>query len=129
MADFHLCLIYWILQLSRIYTIMLNTRKKSCWICLCTPSLHFRRRPPQSNWLIYTFHQLNKILFSFEHIHEWYFTFYFKNYLRYSFLNYHLNYTWNEQIQCINTVKVHGVFPSSYKEFRIFTESSISLSQ
>jgi len=27
------------------------------------------------------------------------------------------------------TVKVHGVFPSSRREFRIFTENSISLSQ
>src|SRR4051795_7384860 len=29
----------------------------------------------------------------------------------------------------MNTVKVHGVFPSSRREFRIFTESSISQSQ
>lgn len=46
-----------------------------------------------------------------------------------NFLSYHLSYTRSRSKQLMNTVKVHGVFPSGHEEFRIFTENSISLSQ
>ena len=40
-----------------------------------------------------------------------------------------LNYASGKLRQCITTVKVYGVFPSSHKESRIFTGNSNSLSQ
>jgi len=40
-----------------------------------------------------------------------------------------LNYAVGRLRQCIITVKVYGVFPSSHKESRIFTGNSNSLSQ
>ena len=46
-----------------------------------------------------------------------------------SFLHYHLYYALNLKKQFIHTVKVHGVFPCSWEECRIFTASSISLRQ
>jgi hypothetical protein len=44
-------------------------------------------------------------------------------------VSYRLNYTFGRLRQCIITVKVYGVFPSSHKESRIFTGNSNSLSQ
>jgi hypothetical protein len=40
-----------------------------------------------------------------------------------------LSYASGKLRQCITTVKVYGVFPSSHKESRIFTGNSNSLSQ
>jgi len=43
------------------------------------------------------------------------------------FFRFHLAYTTNLHSYTERIVKVHGVFPSSSREFRIFTERSISL--
>ena len=44
-------------------------------------------------------------------------------------LSFRLDYAVRRLRQCIITVKVYGVFPSSHKESRIFTGNSNSLSQ